>query len=131
MSTSPDSVEIKDSDSEPEQSSPVQLSQPPSASTRSKGRLLPPTPPTPPQPPSARTRQKRHMVNTTGMNLRSGHAKAQASNPVINATTTSPNGVEVVEPATESTLNHSPADTNHTKARHASVVRMQQYNTLH
>jgi hypothetical protein len=128
MSTSSDSVEIKDSDSEPEKSSPVQLSQPPSASTRSKGRLLPPTPP---QPPSARTRQKCHMVNTTGMNLRSGHAKAQASNPVINVPTVSPNVGEVIESATESTLTHSPTDTDHTKARHASVVRMQQYNTLH
>jgi hypothetical protein len=70
------------------------------------------------------------MVNST-KSPRSSHGEFQASNPVINASTASPNGGEVIESATESTLTHSPTDTNHTKARHASVVRMQHYNTLH
>ena len=129
MSTSPSaSVEIKNSESDSDHSSPIQ-SLPPAASTRSKSRRLQPA--TPPQLPSARTRQKSWMVNSTKMNLRSSHGKAYAPQPIVNAPSSSPKDAEVVEPVVESGPTHSPTNANHTKARTASTVHIQQHRILH
>jgi len=82
------------------------------------------------------------MVNSTKTNTRSSHGKAKITNtvtdpvtepvttsvtsPVVNVPTASPGDVEVIEPVAGSSQVHLSPNTNHTKVREASMVRMQQ-----